>query len=175
MVVEQLELAVLDREVLFEALCELLLVDEVADTDADAVVAVDIARADAVVRRADLALAARIIGELIHQAVIRQDELRAVADADAREIDAALCEAVHLLQHDLRVECDAVADDAVRTLEEDTRRHQAQLIVYTIDDDGMAGVAAALEANDRLSLLGEVVDNLALALVAPLGARYYYC
>ena len=39
----------------------------------------------------------------------------------------------------------------------------------------MAGVAAALEANDRLSLLGEVVDNLALALVAPLGARYYYC
>ena len=129
-------------------------------------------------RRTDFALAARIIGELIHQAVIRQDELGTVADADAadaREVDAALCEAVHLLQHDLRVEGDTVADDAVRTLEEDTRRHQAQLIVYTIDDNGMAGIAAALEAHNCLSLLSEIVDNLALALIAPLGARYYYC
>lgn len=89
MVIEQLELAVLDGEIFLEALCELFLVDEVADADADAVVAVDIARADAVVRRTDFALAARIIGELIHQAVIRQDELGTVADADAREVDAA--------------------------------------------------------------------------------------
>ena len=126
-------------------------------------------------RRTDFALAARIIGELIHQAVIRQDELGTVADADAREVDAALCEAVHLLKHDLRVEGDTVADDAVRTLEEDTRRHQAQFIVYTIDDNGMAGIAAALEAHDCLSLLSEIVDNLALAFIAPLGARYYYC
>lgn len=39
----------------------------------------------------------------------------------------------------------------------------------------MAGIAAALETDDRLSLLREIVDDLALALVAPLGARYYYC
>ncbi len=39
----------------------------------------------------------------------------------------------------------------------------------------MAGVAAALVAHDRLSLLGEIVDDLALSLVAPLRTGYYYC
>lgn len=60
-------------------------------------------------------------------------------------------------------------------LEQDARRHQAQLIIHTIDNDGMAGIAAALKAHDSLSLLCKIVDNLALALIAPLGTSYYYC
>ena len=37
-------------------------------------------------------------------------------------------------------------------------------------DDRVAGVVAALEAHDRVAVLGEQVGDLALALVAPLGA-----
>ena len=36
----------------------------------------------------------------------------------------------------------------------------------------MAGVVAALEADDDVGPLGEPVDDLALALVAPLGADH---
>ena len=39
-----------------------------------------------------------------------------------------------------------------------------------VADDRVAGVVAALEADDDVGLLGEQVDDLALALVAPLGA-----
>ena len=39
--------------------------------------------------------------------------------------------------------------------------------------DRVAGVVAALEAHDRVGLLGEQVGDLALALVAPLGADYH--
>ena len=38
--------------------------------------------------------------------------------------------------------------------------------------DRVAGVVAALEAHDRAGALGEQVGDLALALVAPLGADY---
>ena len=174
-VVEEPQLLVLDGEVFLQTARELVLIDEVADADADAVVAVHVAGADAAVRRADLVLAARLVADAVHEAVIREHDMRAVADADAGEVDAARRERVHLLEHDLRVEGDAVADDAVRALEQDARRHEAQLVCFIIDDDGMAGVAAALVAHDRLSLLGEIVDDLALSLVAPLRTGYYYC
>ena len=37
-------------------------------------------------------------------------------------------------------------------------------------DDGVAGVVAALKADDHFGVLSEAVDNLALTFVAPLGA-----
>ena len=42
----------------------------------------------------------------------------------------------------------------------------------TAADDRVARVVAALEADDRGSPLGEQIGDLALALVAPLGADY---
>ena len=43
-------------------------------------------------------------------------------------------------------------------------------VALTADHDGVAGVVAALVAHDVAVLLGEQVDDLGLALVAPLGA-----
>ena len=40
--------------------------------------------------------------------------------------------------------------------------------------DRVSGVVAALEAHDRVAVLGEQIGDLALALVAPLGADYHY-
>ena len=47
-----------------------------------------------------------------------------------------------------------------------------ELELLAAADDRVAGVVAALEADDRGSPLGEEVDDLPLALVAPLGADY---
>ena len=40
-----------------------------------------------------------------------------------------------------------------------------------IVDDGVPGIVTALEADDHFRVLGESVNNLALAFVAPLGAK----
>ena len=62
----------------------------------------------------------------------------------------------------------------MRALIEDAGRHEAQLVRLAIDDDGMAGVAAALETDDRIGLLSEIIDDLALAFIAPLSTGNYY-
>ena len=50
--------------------------------------------------------------------------------------------------------------------------HQLEGEALAVDDDGVAGVVAALVADDHVHLLGEEVGELALALVAPLGADH---
>ena len=77
------ELPVLIVEVLFELLRELVLLHEVADADADAVVAIHVAGTDAASRRADLVRAALCVADAVHQAVIGHDDMGAVGDADA--------------------------------------------------------------------------------------------
>ena len=47
---------------------------------------------------------------------------------------------------------------------------QVQRVLLAADDDGVAGVVAALEADDVVDVVAEQVGDLALALVAPLGA-----
>ena len=49
-------------------------------------------------------------------------------------------------------------------------RQQRQLVGLVADDQRVAGVVAALEAHHHVGAAGEPVDDLALALVAPLGA-----
>ena len=81
-------------------------------------------------------------------------------------------EVVDLAQQHPRVDDDAVADHAGLVLVEDSRGDQVELELLAVADDRVAGVVAALEAHDRGSPLGEQVDDLPLALVAPLGADY---
>ena len=71
---------------------------------------------------------------------------------------------------DLRVDDDAVADHAQLAGVEDPRRDQVELVDLVVADDRVAGVVAALVADDDVGPLGEQVGDLSLALVAPLGA-----
>ena len=75
-----------------------------------------------------------------------------------------------LLDQHLRVDDDAVADDAALAGVEDPGRDEVELPLVAVAHDRVAGVVAALEAHDRVGPLGEQVGDLALALVAPLGA-----
>jgi hypothetical protein len=49
-----------------------------------------------------------------------------------------------------------------------------ELEFVALADDRVTGVVAALKANDHLGFLGDEVDDLPLALIAPLGANYDY-
>ena len=67
------------------------------------------------------------------------------------------------------IEHHAIADHRRRAAD-DSRREQRQLVDLLADDQRVAGVMAALEADDHVGAAGEPVDDLALALVAPLRA-----
>ena len=69
------------------------------------------------------------------------------------------------------VQHDAVADQAQRVGAQDAGRNQVQDGLLAVDDQRVAGVVAALEAHDRADLLGQQVDDLALAFIAPLGTE----
>ena len=55
---------------------------------------------------------------------------------------------------------------------EDARGDEMKGELLIAEDDTMPGVAAALVAHDVVGLAGQLVDDLALALVAPLGADH---
>jgi hypothetical protein len=67
---------------------------------------------------------------------------------------------------------DTVADQAQRVVAQDARGNQVQDGLLAADDEGVAGVVAALEAHDGADVLREQVDDLALAFIAPLGTQH---
>jgi hypothetical protein len=83
---------------------------------------------------------------------------------------AARLEGIELADQHLGVDDDAVAEDADLLRLEDAARQQVELERLVAVHDGVPGVIAALVARDDLEALGEQVDDLALPLVAPLGA-----
>ena len=135
---------------------------------------VGVTGADAALGRADLELSELRLARRVEHHVVRHDQVRVGRDLEARGVDAPAPEAVELADQDPRVDHDAVPDRARLARIEDPRRDQVELELVALADDRVAGVVAALEANDDVGLLGNQVDDLALALIAPLGADYDY-
>ena len=70
------------------------------------------------------------------------------------------------------VEHDAVADDRKLARAHDAGGQQRKLEHLSVDHQRVAGVVAALEADDDVGADRQPVDDLALPLVAPLGADH---
>ena len=92
-------------------------------------------------------------------------------DAQAADVDAAGDQPVELLDQHLGVDHAAVPEQAQRARVEDAARDEPELVRLVADHERVAGVVPALVAGDHVGALGEEVDDLALALVAPLRAR----
>ena len=76
----------------------------------------------------------------------------------------------HLLEQRLRRQHHAVADEAGHVVVQDAGGNQPQDGLLAVDDQRVAGVVAALEAHHAGDAVGQQIDDLALAFVAPLGA-----
>src|SRR5262245_46157398 len=96
--------------------------------------------------------------------------MRVAGDAQPGEIEPALLEAVQLLDQHLRVDHTSVAQHANGARPQDAAWHQPQLVRLVAEHERVPGVVAALVAGDDVGALGQGVDDLALALIAPLGA-----
>ena len=88
--------------------------------------------------------------------------------------DALFLELRDLVDQRLRIDHHAVADDGELAPAHHARGQQRQLVGRAVDHQRMAGIVAALEADDDVGLFGQPVDDLALALVAPLGPDHYH-
>src|SRR5437879_11333486 len=96
--------------------------------------------------------------------------MRAIRDVQALlRADDTGAQRVELGEERLGIEHPAVADDAYSALD-DARGDLVQHELPRAGIDGVAGVGAALVADDEIGALGEHVHDLPLALVAPLGA-----
>ena len=83
----------------------------------------------------------------------------------------ALAGDIHdLVPQALAVQGHAVAQNVHHALAEDAGGQQVQRELTLLVDDGMAGVAAALIADDHVIVLGQQVHHAALSLVAPVDA-----
>ena len=144
---------------------------KVADPQRAAAGLVLIRRADAAAGGADRAGAAGIFPRAIEIAVQRQDQRALIGNVQVggRDRDAHSAYAGHLVTEVPRIENHAIADDRQRSAD-DTAGQQAQFIDVFADDQGVAGVMAALEAHDDIGALRQPVDDLAFAFITPLGA-----
>ncbi len=140
-----------------------------AQTGARGLVAVG--RTDAALGRADFRVALAQLALFIERAVIRQDEVRAVADQQIpADLDSDLAQAVDLADERDRIDDDAVADHADFAAPQNAGGNEVQDVFFAAVNDGVPGVVAALGADDDVGVLGQDVDDLAFAFIAPLGA-----
>ena len=159
-------------DVLAHVLLEPLRIGQIADANAAAPDLVLVGRTDAARRRADLPLAAARFGQQVELAVIRQDQVRLVADQQpVADVDADPRQLVDFGEQRLRIDDDAVADDAGDAGMQDAGRDQVQDELLAVDVHRVAGVVAALIPRDDGKVRRQQVDDLAFAFIAPLRAE----
>ena len=133
------------RHIVADILLEPLRVVEIADPDAAPRDLVFVCRPDPARGRPDLALAAARFREQVEVAMVRQDQMGLVADQDSiADVDAVLRQLVDLGEQRLRIDDDAVADDAGHAGMQNARRNQPEHELHAVDVDGVAGVVSAL-------------------------------
>ena len=146
-------------------------VREVHQPDRAAADLVLVGRADAAAGGADGSLAGGLFARNIQLLMQRQDQRGVLGDAQVlrRHRDALLLEPADLVDQRLRIEHDAVADHR-QLVAHHAGGQQRQLVGDAVDDQRMAGVVPALKAHHDVGLLGQPIDDLAFAFVAPLRA-----
>ena len=149
------------------------LVKQVLHADPDARGLVHVGRPDAAARGADGQLAQADLALGVHLHVVRHDQVRGARDAQVAGVNAALLQLVEFLHQHEGIHHHAVADDAERVGVEDAAGDEVQRVRLVAGHDGVARVVAALVARDHVAALGEQVNDLALALIAPLGADHH--
>ena len=120
--------------------------------------------------------ARRGFGGKLDHAVIRQNHLRAVGDEElsSRRIicrKACVFELLDFGEEGRGVEHDAIADNALAAGAQHAAGDELQHNLFAVDDDRVAGVVPAGITRDDVELFREDVDDLAFALVAPLGTE----
>ncbi|MFT7212430.1 MAG: hypothetical protein ACI9XK_002683, partial [Granulosicoccus sp.] len=85
---------------------------------------------------------------------------------------ATRLEHVYFLEQRLWGDDDTVANDTGYLLTQNAARDKVEDRFFIAYHQGMAGIMPTLETNDQRGLFSQYIDNLAFALVTPLGAKH---
>ena len=145
------------------------LVEEVLDADAHAVHLVRVGGTDPAAGGAQLARAEEALGGAVQDPVVGGNDVGIGADAEAGGVLAAGGDLGDLAEEDLQVDDDAIADDGGHPGGQHAGRQEVEGEFLPVDDHRVAGVVPAVELDDVVDVLTELVSRLALSLVPPLG------
>src|SRR5919112_4967372 len=146
------------------------LVEEVLEADPVPRCPILVRRSDAPTRRADARTTQSGLAGHVEGTVVREDHVGGEARPEPADIDPPRGQPVDLVDERRRVDDHARADDRDDVRVQHAGRDEMELEHLVTEHQRVAGVVAALVANDERRLLGEEVRSLALALVAPLEA-----
>src|SRR5690606_31147704 len=132
---------------------------------------VGVGRTHAPLGGTDLVLAALLLLKPVEDRVVGHDDVAAGREPQVAGVDAALVQALDFLEQQSGVEDDAGADDAEAVGPEDAGWDEVELEGALIGDHGVAGVRPAVGPDYEIGALGHNIDQLALALVAPLATE----
>ena len=113
---------------------------------------------------------AGVVLSLVQALVVRHDQVRGGAHAQAAGVDLAGAELVQLGQEHAGMDCHARPNDAHCARIEDAGRDQVDGEAALLVDDRVASVGATVAADNQVRVSGEQVDDLAFALVTPMAA-----
>src|ERR1051326_1264941 len=127
-----------------------------------------IAGADAAASGADGLLGATLVKALFLH-VVGKDDMRMIANEEvASDLDAGGAERLHLFEKARGINDDTVGDDRTNLRPENAAGEEREFESLAVGDDRMAGVGAAIVANDEIVLFRQKVNDFSLGLVAPL-------
>src|SRR5262249_6454644 len=146
---------------------------QIADPDATSRDFVLVSRPDAARGRPDLAFAASCFRKDVEVAVIRQDQMRFVADDEAAiDVDTVARQLVDLREQRMRIDHNAVANDADDARMQDAGGNQPKDELRSRYENRVAGIVAALVTRDEVEPRRQQIDDLSLTFVTPLGAEH---
>ncbi len=132
---------------------------------------VAVGRADAALGGADLVAALAQFARFVEGAMVGQHKVGRFADEEAAgQLDAPFFEPFDFRDQGDRINDHAVGDDAFFPRAKNAGGDEVEDEFFLPDLDGVAGVVAALGADDDVGLLGEDVDDFSFSFIAPLGA-----
>lgn len=131
--------------------------------------------ADALAGGADAQIRAlRCLAGVIEGGVVGQYDRTTRTDPETRaDIDATRLEDPDLADQMMNIQHDPVADETGNSLTNDPGGNQIEFVHLVADHQRVTGVVTALKTNDTLGMISQPVYDLALTLIAPLGAHHH--
>ena len=160
------------QEELVDLVFERCFVGKVANPDRTPCHLIFVGRADAAAGGANLGFAARGLAQLVEFTVERQDEAGVSGNIESPgcHLDALGGEHVDLREQRPGIDDHPVADHRKCAGAHNARGQKAQFVNLVTDNQSVPGIVPALKADDDIGALRQPIDDLALALIAPLRA-----
>ena len=153
-------------------LLEQLQVEQVRNAQAAAAHFVFICRTNSARGGSNLYASRGILRREFDHAMVGKDDVGPVRDEKmAIHPHPRFAQGAHFLQECNGVEDNAITNDTAASGTEHAARHKLKHKFLAVDNDSVAGIVSAGVAGHHGKVLRQHIDDLSLALIAPLGAH----